>query len=195
MNTSLLFILLESSVYLLGFISIYYLFIDNLTHFKWMRFYLLSSLALSVCLPFVKIDLLPVWISSVTNLTVLNQPLTNYESGFAFYPDNIVNNPTQTKTDLWTVILTVLTIVYSVGVLYKAFKLYNGLQKIVNFVKSGNKVKEGRFWIISNNYKIPAFSFFHYIFISTALQTLNIKEQTQIKQHGNNACQTITYNR
>jgi hypothetical protein len=51
MTNSFVYYVLESSICLLLFLMVYRLLIANLTHFSWMRIYLLIGVILSLILP------------------------------------------------------------------------------------------------------------------------------------------------
>ena len=63
MINSIIYYVLESTVCLLLFLMVYRLLIANLTHFSWMRVYLLISVTLSLVLPLI---IIPIhWRSSI----------------------------------------------------------------------------------------------------------------------------------
>jgi len=74
MYNSIFKYLIESSIYLGFFLLIYKWFISNLTHFTWMRVYLLSSLVLSVVLPLI---ILPNrWSATIFGTSIPGSPLS-----------------------------------------------------------------------------------------------------------------------
>ncbi|HZK62212.1 MAG TPA: hypothetical protein VFC41_09040, partial [Anaerovoracaceae bacterium] len=77
MTNSFIYYVLESSVCLLLFLMVYRMLIANLTHFSWMRIYLLISVTLSLILPLL---IIPIhWSSSIIPSTLFNN--YNFLSG------------------------------------------------------------------------------------------------------------------
>ena len=70
MTNSFIYYVLESSICLLLFLMVYRLLIANLTHFSWMRIYLLISVILSLILPLL---IIPIhWRTSIPPFINLN---------------------------------------------------------------------------------------------------------------------------
>jgi hypothetical protein len=174
--------LIESSLCLLLFIAGYRFLISNLTHFSWMRFYLISSLVLSLIVPVIPIqwettlvpagsltDLLPAFIDHT-----INTPL-----------NNAITDPTRIHSGFSMSLLVIygLLILYLLGAIYKGYLLARNLKKIMGVIKTNRKVKEANYWIVSLNGQIPAFSFFNYIFINEGFKDLSEKELRIIKEH------------
>src|ERR1035437_4295683 len=116
MNATFFYFLIESSVYLLFFVAIYKLAISNLTHFTWMRTYLLSSLTLSIILPLIRIP--GQWSQSLLGDPLFEKPL----SFIILNPFNVITPETinpATQADsyagVWISMLNVLPAVYLIG--------------------------------------------------------------------------------
>src|SRR5450759_3541278 len=72
MTNSFIYFVLESSICLILFLTVYRLLIANLTHFSWMRIYLLISVILSLILPLL---ILPIhWSTSILASNLFNNP-------------------------------------------------------------------------------------------------------------------------
>jgi hypothetical protein len=184
MTNSLIYYFLGGSICLLLFLMFYRLLIANLTHFSWMRIYLLISLILSLILPLL---ILPIhWSNSIHPLSHLsnfsfligNQSL-GYSEGQPLSPDFGYNRDSNLQLRMIIPLMTV----YIVGLLYKAFSLTRNLRSIQKCVKQNPKIREGRFWYVNLNEKIPPFSFFNYIFITSSYQKLSADELQRIKDH------------
>jgi hypothetical protein len=184
MTNSFIYYVLESSICLLLFLMVYRLLIANLTHFSWMRIYLLISVILSLILPLL---ILPIhWRTSIHPFINLNnfnfltgaqpggysegQPLS---SGFS---NNLGSN-----LQVRMIILAIAG--YIVGLLYKAFNFGRNLRSIQKCVKQNPKVREGRYWLVDLNEKVPPFSFFNYIFITNSYPKLSADDLQRIKDH------------
>lgn len=183
--------LLESSICLLLFAATYKLLISNLTHFSWIRFYLLASVILSLVLPFIIIPIQ--WHSRVISI----EPFTN-----VFWqlnqPDAIITGKPQLGSiqtysgiNVLLVIFYGLFLAYLVGLTFKALGFVRNLITIQKFIKQNPKEKENNYWIIRLKNEMPAFSFFNFIFINenyknlahTDLQLIKNHERVHVKQN------------
>lgn len=184
MNTTFSYFLIESSVYLLFFLAIYRLAISNLTHFNWMRGYLLLSLSLSIILPLVKIP--GHWSHSLLGNGLFDKPflITNLNPLMALSP-NTIESGTQASSgsDVWTSIIFVLSAVYFTGAFYKSITLFRNLRQISKSIKNNPKHREGKNWIVSTDNNVAAFSFLNFIFIGRNVTNLTSQEIQQIKNH------------
>ena len=184
MTNSFIYYVLESSICLLLFLMVYRLLIANLTHFSWMRIYLLISAILSLILPLV---ILPIqWNSSIHTAGLFNYSgfLTGNKSA-GYYAGQSLSNDSGNNIDAFLLqgIIILLIAVYISGLLYKACNFARNLRSIQKCVKQNPKVREGRFWLVDLNEKVPPFSFFNYIFITNSYQKLSADELQRIKDH------------
>jgi BlaR1 peptidase M56/Surface antigen variable number repeat len=179
MTNSIIYYFLESTVCLLLFLMVYRLLIANLTHFSWMRAYLLISLTLGLILPLI---IIPIhWRSSIipsdlfNNYHLLsgNQPV-GYSSVQSLYNKDI---------DRQQGLIILVIALYIIGLLYNAYKFARNLRNIQKCIKQNPKVRDGRFWFVDLNEKMPPFSFFNYIFITNSYQNLSADEIQRIKDH------------
>jgi beta-lactamase regulating signal transducer with metallopeptidase domain len=186
MNTTFFYFLIESSVYLLFFLAIYKLAISNLTHFTWMRTYLLSSLTLSIILPLIRIP--GQWAQSIIGDTFFEKPF----SFNILNPMNIISSETSRSlaqagpvVDIWTLMIMTLSAIYLIGVLFKSVTLCKNLMKIREIIRNNNnnKHQEGIYWIVKTDNGVAAFSFFNYIFINKDYKNLTHDEFQKIIKH------------
>lgn len=184
MNTKFFYFLIESSIYLLFFLAIYRLAISNLTHFNWMRGYLLLSLSLSLILPLVKIP--GQWSHSLLGNGLFDKPflITNFNPLMVLTPSTI-DSGTQPGpgSDVWASIIFVLSAVYFTGAFYKLITLFRNLRQISESIKNNPKHKEGKYWIVSPENNVAVFSFLNFIFIGRNVTNLTSQEIQQIKNH------------
>ncbi|MEQ9439382.1 MAG: POTRA domain-containing protein [Cyclobacteriaceae bacterium] len=181
--TTILLYLLETSVYLLVFALAYRFLFSHLTHFSWMRGYLIGSVLLSLGLP-----LLP---TPSMVLTFWGEEATAWQPTF-----NLLFTPTESVTGAvqsegagavglpWTgVLLWLLGVVYGAGVLYKTYGFLSNMYMIVRLVASHPKQWEGEYWKVRVSYEWPAFTFLHYIFLGTHTERLTLAEQQCVIAH------------
>jgi len=172
--------LLESSLCMFVFVVVYKLLISNLTHFTWMRFYLITSVMLSLVLPLL---LIPIpWKSSSQSIELLGKLMISLGS-----PSEVVIGQVPLKSaagiDWNLLVFLVILAVYVGGVVYKTYHFLRNLRVISQFIKQNPKQKEGNCWIVSVKNEVPAFSFFHYIFINSNYKNLTTNDLKQIRDH------------
>ena len=163
---------------------VYRLLIANLTHFSWMRIYLLISVTLSLILPILIIPIQ--WSSSILPSNLFNN--LNFLSGNQpeeyFGGQTLLNDfGTGGSNDIQHGIIIVVIVAYIIGLLYKAYNFARNLRSIQNCIKQNPKVREGRFWLVDLNETMPPFSFFNYIFIANSYQSLSADDLQRIKDH------------
>jgi hypothetical protein len=183
MANSIIYYVLESSICLLLFLMVYRLLIANLTHFSWMRAYLLISVILSLVLPIV---ILPVqWNSSFHVPQLFNYTVFLKD---AQYAENIANKSLLSGAgsnthSLLQWLIVILIAIYVSGMLYKAFNFSRNLNSIQKCIRQNPKTREGGFWFVDLTDDVPPFSFFNYIFISNSCQKLSSNELKLIRDH------------
>ena len=184
MNTTFFYFLIESSVYLLFFLVIYRLAIAHLTHFNWMRGYLLVSLALSILLPLVKIP--GEWSHSIIGNSLFDKTLfpTILNPLIVFTPKTIEPGiQVGVQSNIWTSLIIVLSMIYLIGAIYKSITLFRNLLQIRESILNNPRSKEGKYWIVNAGNEATAFSFLNYIFINSDHKNLTSEEFQQIKCH------------
>ena len=184
MNTTFFYFLIESSICLLFFLAIYRLAISNLTHFSWMRGYLLSGLALSIILPLIKIP--GQWSHSLFGNALFDKPLSlTILNPLMVLTPKTIESGMQTSSPLngWASVMFVLSAIYLIGVLIKSISLVSNLLQIRKSIRKSPKHKEGKYWIITTRKEVAAFSFLNFIFINEDYKNLTPNEIQQIKDH------------
>ena len=179
MTNSIIYYVLESTVCLLLFLMVYRLLIANLTHFSWMRIYLLSSVTLSLILPLL---IIPIhWSSSIIPSTLFN----NYNFLSGNQPGGYSGTQSLNNRDIniQQGLIILFIALYIIGLLYNAYNFAKNLRSIQNCIKQNPKVRDGGFWFVDLNESIPPFSFFNYIFIANSYQKLSADELQRIKDH------------
>jgi hypothetical protein len=184
MADSIFFYLLESSVCLLLFIALYRLFFSGLTHFTWMRFYMIATVSLSLILPLI---IIPVqWNSSLNIQDLIGNPYL-FTTG---QPQTAVSNEhllysgwPGSEIKLWPAVFTVLMAVYFSGAAFKLWSVVRNLRIIKKCISCNPKVREENYWIVNLQNEIPAFSFMSYIFINKDFRNLSDNELQRIRNH------------
>ena len=184
MLTMLFNYLLESSLCLILFMATYRMLIANLTHFSWIRFYLISSVILSLVLPLI---IIPIhWQSKLISAESFTNALqlTAKQTGTVFTNNYAANSsPTNSWFSIQLIIVYCLLTVYLIGFLYKTYSFTKNLKNIYYFIKKNPKIKEANYWIVSFKGEIPAFSFFNFIFINKNFKNLSDNDFQTIKNH------------
>jgi hypothetical protein len=179
MTNPFIYYVLESTVCLLLFLTVYRLLIANLTHFSWMRVYLLISVTLSLILPFL---IIPIhWSSSIIPSTLFNN--YNFLSGNQTYGYSGTQSVNNSGINIQQGLIISFMALYIIGLIYNAYNFVRNLRSIQNCIKQNPKVREGRFWLVDLIEKVTPFSFFNYIFISNSYQRLSKEDLQRIKDH------------
>jgi hypothetical protein len=179
MTNSTIYYVLENAVCLLLFLMVYRLLIANLTHFSWMRIYLLISVTLSLILPLLIIHIH--WSSSIIPSTLFN----NYNFLSGNQPDGYSGTQSLNNggINIQQGLIILFIALYIIGLLYYACNFARNLRIIQNCIKQNPKVRDGGFWFVDLNEIMPPFSFFNYIFIANSYKTLSADELQRIKDH------------
>lgn len=176
--------LIESTSYLILFLLIYRLFIAGLTHFTWMRVYLLVSLFLCLILPLIT---LPAnWHHVLPGSSSIGKPL-NY-TFLNINPDlssgNSMNATLESKhISLGGILAFLLITIYLSGALFRLYQLAKKLLHIRSSIRQHHREKMGNYWLIQVKSQIPACSFLNYIFINKNLANLSKSELDRIHFH------------
>lgn len=184
MTNSFFNYLIESSVCLLLFILVYRLLIANLTHFSWMRAYLLVSVVLSLILPLL---IIPVqWKSSmqISELFSNSILLQSNQTGPDLTSKSSINGiQANAGNDIQQLIFYGILIIYIVGLVYKSSIFARNLKSIHNCIRKNLKRQESNYWLVNLKDEMPPFSFLNYIFVSTNYKNLSASDIQQIKDH------------
>jgi hypothetical protein len=179
MTNSIIYYVLESTFCLLLFLMVYRLLIANLTHFTWMRIYLLISVTLSLILPLL---IIPIhWSSSIIPSTLFNNyNLLSDNQPYGYSGAQSLNNR---SLNIQQGLIILFIALYIIGFLYNAYNFARNLRIIQNCIRQNPKVREGGFWFIDLDDIMPPFSFFNYIFITNSNQSLSTDDIQRIKDH------------
>jgi hypothetical protein len=179
MTNSIIYYVLESTVCLLLFLIVYRLLFANLTHFSWMRVYLLISVILSLVLPLI---IIPIhWRSSLRDIDLYsNYRLIIGNQLDAFSSSQSINGGGIVRQQLLPILIIGF---YVIGLLYKSYSFIRNLRSIRICIRQNPKVRDGRYWYVNLNNIMPPFSFFNYIFITNSYENLSADELQRIKDH------------
>ncbi|WP_323787087.1 M56 family metallopeptidase [Psychroserpens sp.] len=168
--------ILQVVAFQLGFLIIYDVFLQKETFFNWNRAYLLLTAALSILIPFIKIDFLKaimpeefvirlpeVIMGSVTKTNSIQSDLANL-AGITIKPESI---------SVWNIILASGMCLALLILIFKIFKL-------VLLASKHPKRWSNNLLIINLINSNAAFSFFHYVFLG---ENINVKDRTSILEH------------
>ncbi len=184
MLQSVLQYLIESTLYLITFLLIYRLFLSKLTHFTWMRVFLLGGLALGLILPLITLPLN--WHHMLPGASSIDKPLNltflNVDSTLS---QRNPGNPAPEKNPItfWGILGYGLNIFYLSVVIYKLNQLSKKLLSIRSSIRNNLGEKKDGYWFIHLKTTSPAFSFFNYIFISKHLGSMGNEEIERISSH------------
>lgn len=178
--------LLKATLCLGTFSMVYRGLFAGLTHFQWMRFYLIATVALSVILPFIQVP--AHWYAPFFSFETLAS-----SSGY-FNFDTALLTAQSTASSVGTTIQNqslhllpfvgyLLLGVYMLGILYKIGGTVRNLLRIQQFITRHHSIKEDGHYLVYLPQNVPAFSFWHYIFLNPDWEQLSADEQQQIKQH------------
>ena len=179
---SILLYLLEASLYVGVFAAIYRGWLASLTHFHWMRGYLMLGVGLSFVLPLLPTPVLPFsWVA--------------YEPAAEFTP--IVwtwSGKTPTSTEALEVTknnsdsgpiswLGLLLLAYGGGVVYRLWKVTQNLHKIYRMIIRHPQQRHRNYRVVVLPQASGASSFLRYVFLGTDITALTADEQRQVHAH------------
>lgn len=159
MNNLIPFII-KSSISLMVLYTYYYFVLRRTTNYEINRFYLLFSLIFSISIPFISFNIgrPEIYSDSPQMINILLEEIrvvanynTNVSSG----------NP----------LITVITTIYILGILFLTAKLLYGLHSIKYLIRKNEKARDNDYQIIKLNGLNTSFSFFRYIFIGETSST------------------------
>ncbi|MGW8313963.1 MAG: M56 family metallopeptidase [Bacteroidales bacterium] len=185
MLTHLIQYCIESTLYLLSFIVIYRMFLSNLTHFNWMRIYLLGGLALGLILPLISFPVS--WHHFMPGAGSIDQPLPTPfffpKTSFPSQPHTgveIPHNSSLTREYIWGI---GLSLIYFTVFIYRLNLFIRKLLSIRNDILHHPKEKQGKYWIMHTESPSPAYSFFNYIFLGRKIRSMDTGQIEGIVSH------------
>ena len=141
--------LLKSAFSLGLFYLVYWLFLRNETYFGWKRIYIISSLILSIIIPFIKFPVQP----SVVNVTNLLEPIIITSSS--------IGETTETSNPLH-----IVSIVYISGAILFSIRFLFSMFQIRHLYHKNHKVWYQGFKAVILDEDCSSFTFFNILFIS-----------------------------
>lgn len=176
--------LVESTLYISVFLIIYKLFFARLTHFTWMRAYLLVSLVLSVALPLITLP--GHWYHSLLGSGPTDSPFSlsffNANASSSLETSGNVSLE-KSRIDIRSALAYLFIGVYVSGALFWLLKLAKKLLSIRRSIKQHHRERRDDYWFIPLETQSPAYSFLNYIFISKNLAYLSASDMERIFTH------------
>lgn len=174
---NLLNYILEASLALAAFTSVYWLLLKNETSFAAKRIYLLTSLVVSAGLPFIHFQNQ----EAQKFLPSLSNALPTY-----WLPELVVGDgqsAAQSKASAFVTVDVLRTLYWSVATIILVAFIFQ-LVQLVRLFLSNKKYKWLNCWVVEFEKRQPAFSFFNFIFIGQS-HLLTSAEKEVILQHEN----------
>ncbi|MBB6128868.1 M56 family metallopeptidase [Mucilaginibacter lappiensis] len=162
--------LLEANIYLAVFYAGYCLFLNKETYYTLNRAYLLLSCFISFLLPLMQIGMLKPAEQGITTVYIVQthlKPSVNQATSISVSPQDML---------FYTYCLGVIVLVTIL-----IFKLY----KLVQMIRTANKMADDKYKIVPLEGSNTAFSFFNYLFIGSKTTGSNIiirHEMVHIRQ-------------
>lgn len=176
--------LIESTLYLLAVLVLYRMLLSKLTHFAWMRAFLLGGMVLGIVLPLFTLPL--AWHRILPGAGTVNRPLQipllNDIPALTLRNPGIQDQNTAPVNDRF-VFIYLLGIAYISVFSFRLLQLIRKLLLIRGCIRHHPGEKRDRYWFIQSTSTSAAFSFFNYIFLGRQLETLNPEERVRIVSH------------
>ncbi|MCK0123872.1 M56 family metallopeptidase [Gelidibacter sp. F2691] len=167
--------ILQTVAFQMFFLIIYDLFLKKETFFNWNRAYLLGTAILSVLLPFLKFESFRAIVPepAVVRLpeVIIGEVSSNFNDGALMMPAVEISD--QAMSFSWTY-------VWGLGILLAAILLIFKIVKISRLYYKNPQRWEGDALIVYLLHSSAAFSFFHYIFLGTEIES---DKKEHIVQH------------
>jgi TonB family protein len=168
------------------FYAIYYLFLRKESFHQFNRCYLLSTLMLSLVIPFIRFS---VPVPAMMPVSAVSEPTVSNFTEIITYiqlPEFTVfaNSPT---TSWWSVSNLFLSI-YFLGVIVLSILFIIKLVKIASLIIQSSKNRKGKYIYVKYAENIAPFSFFNYIFINADAyneedtERIMLHEQIHVRQ-------------
>lgn len=165
--------ILQISICWAAFYLVYLFFLKKETFFNLNRTYLLTTLMLSMAIPYVS---LPIF--ATESLTMAQVNPVDIEFFLAEAP--VIEASSNSDHNFsWH---SILWLVYAATTFGMLCKFLLSIAQIRNLYTSGNKLKKQNYFLIENDLLHMPFSFLNYLFFSKKM-TLSSEEKQQIIQH------------
>jgi len=169
--------LIESSICLIAFYTLYVLLLKKETFFQLNRFYLLISALSAVLIPFINFDLQ--YTPHVIALSDYVMPIITKAQLSHMSIVELVETPTPFIISVGDLI----RLFYGLGVLVMGLKFLDALFKVINMIGKGRKEKLGDNTLVSHSGGVPSSSFFSYIFWNDSDSKKNAEVHKTIISH------------
>ena len=168
------------------FILMYHLFFSKVTHFRWMRYYLLLSLILPLILPLIP------WISFTFWSQSPGMPLDGLGQNVNANLASWLYELPETQADMleggeathrFTPLAMVLSTVHILGVLFYLFVYGQQLYRIWQLMRTNQKEKKAGYWLVWLEGDAAPCSFLNYLFLGKSFQKMEEDDLEKVKQH------------
>ncbi len=163
--------LIESSVCLFLFYSVYFLFLRHDTFFQRNRFYLLASSFLAVTIPLLEFELTPAASEKTIVVTLENISVGATQVGQTL--DTVTN-----AFSIGTILLTVYLVMMFLMTLRFGWRMF----RLVRIIRRSEVKVRMDYKLINTEGKLPTFSFMRYLFWDNTKE-LTPNERTKIINH------------
>ena len=163
--------LIESSVCLFLFYSVYFLFLRHDTFFQRNRFYLLASSFLAVTIPLLEFELTPAASEKTIVVTLENISVGATQVGQTL--DTVTN-----AFSIGTILLTVYLVMMFLMMLRFGWRMF----RLVRIIRRSEVKVRMDYKLIHTEGKLPTFSFMRYLFWDNTKE-LTPNERTKIINH------------
>lgn len=166
-------------------VLIYQLFFRKLTHFRWMRYYLLMSLVLPLLLPLTPWISLPFFsVEAVVPLSGIGQSFNSNISHWIYeLPDSQLAVNEAASQPRFTFAALVIGGIYIMGAIYFFFALGRQLYRIRQLLVRYEREKQPGYWLVWLDGDTAPFSFLNYLFLGKSCLKMDRDELEKVKQH------------
>ncbi|MDJ1498286.1 M56 family metallopeptidase [Cytophagaceae bacterium DM2B3-1] len=164
---NLILYLLQASIGLALFISLYRFTLAKLTFFIWNRSYLIATAFSSLLIPFLHIDFFFIrpFTSESLELVAKLPALTYWRVNATVLPLDLCN-----PYSSWQISILVIFFVYGAIAFYHVYKLSVDVYSVLRLIGKYPRFRYDQSWIIYTDELLGTCSFFTYIFIGKADQ-------------------------
>lgn len=169
---ALLNYLLEASLALTAFYGVYYWLLRKETNFPFVRMYLLASLLVSTCLPFLDLSTQ----GNSSSIPALGDVISTYWLPEIQVGNTLVEN--EYSINFWQAFL----LVYAAGILFLVFRLLIQLGQLLSYIRKADRKIINDAIVVEVAADKPTFSFFGFIVIGQT-HLLTDEEKQTILEH------------